>query len=530
MFVLLDGALRANDSQDSARHVPRGTLLEWPAALSAKLSQAQYVATWGGAHIIVWPRTAVDTFFAQRPHLLGLVRQRVDALPAPRPGTTAPAGAVVPSHTEAPAQRGTASWRRSAMQWRLQTGDQKAASLAALVALTLSQWVPMVYIRFVVGTELVQQHHTRLWVLGLACAWAMATTMGLVPWQRRGQNTSASHVLRLWLLNGGMVLCAAWLSMTAWPLAAILCCGQLANCACAIRLMGLRSHRHPTYIVLQSRDLNQQTNRWRSMARLANLVTTAALVLVGARTLQLGEVEMGDFVAAVFLGMMMQHAWRESFTHTLIVDGASSAPMAVNHASIMASPDLTIAPGQRLGVVGTSGAGLSWTAASAAHCVALPHAIVAVHAPLQDGPLHHFLGAHHEPEALARALRWSGADRCVDHLREGLATQVTRFDPRLSLQERVCLHVARLMLEGPAGVVFDACLDLIDPQMAQVLLTNLACALPHTRMGIVTLQADILRRCQRVAVLTPNQALQEGDFYGLWMRGLLTPLTYYRHA
>ncbi len=530
LFILADGALRQSDQDGEMRHIPRGTLLEWPVALVAGLSQAQYVAPWGGAHVIVWPRSVLEAFFSARPHLLGLVQQRVDALPSPRPGAPTPCGAVMPLHTAAPAQRGTASWRRTALHWRLQSGEQKAASLAALFALTLSQWIPMVYVRFLVRAELVPQHHTHAWLLGMACAWALATTMSLVPWHRNGADAPASRVLRLWLLNIGMVICSTWLAMTAWPLTAILCCGQLASCACATRLMGLRNHRHPTYIVLQSRELNAQTSRWRNAARLVNLLTTSALVLVGARALQLGEVEMGDFIGAIFIGLMMQHAWRESFAHTLIVDSATSPPGSHAHASIMATPDTNIAPGQRLGVVGSSGSGLSWTAASAARCLALPGAIVAVHAPLQDGPLRNFLGTDHEPEAVLRALRWSGADGCIDALPYGLRTHVARFDARLSLQQRVCLHAARLMLETPAGAVFDGCLDLVDPALAQVLLTNLTCALPHTRISVVTHQADILRRCHRVVVLTPNQALQEGDFYGLWMRGLLAPLTYYRHA
>ena len=531
LCVLLEGALRASDQAGETRHVPRGTLLEWPAALGdAPISQAQYTAPWGGAHIVVWLRPVVEAFFTQRPHLLGLVQQRIDTLPSPRTGVPPPSGAVAPSPPERPARRSKAAWRRAALRWRLQSGEKKAASLAALLALTLAQWMPMVYVRFVVGSALMHQRSTRAWLLGMACAWALATLMGLVPWRRQDADAAASRALRLWLLNIGLVFCSSWLAMTAWPLALILGLGQLASCACAVRLMGLRNHRHPIYIVLQNLDLNRQTNRWRHIARLTNLVATGTLVMVGARTLQLGEVEMHDFIAAIFLGMMMQHAWRESFAHTLVVDDATGSPGAHARGSIMASPDIKLDPGQRLGVVGTSGMGLSWAAASAACCLAMPRAIVSIHAPLQDGPLLHFLGVDHERDALIQALRWSGADRCVQELSEGLATHVTRFDPRLSLQQRVCLHAARLMLEAPAGLVLDACLDLVDPQLAQVLLTNLTCALPHTRMGIVTHQADILRRCHRVVVSTPNQALQEGDFYGLWTRGLLAPLTYYRHA
>lgn len=103
------------------------------------------------------------------------------------------------------------------------------------------------------------------------------------------------------------------------------------------------------------------------------------------------------------------------------------------------------------------------------------------------------------------ALAQAGATDLVAAMPEGLDTKVDERGTRLSGGERQRIALARAMLRDPALLILDEATNAIDVVTEQAVIANLRRVLPETTILVIAHREETLRACDRVIVLGTPQ-------------------------
>jgi ATP-binding cassette subfamily B protein len=303
----------------------------------------------------------------------------------------------------------------------------------------------------------------------------------------------------------------------------------------------------------------------------AGIATTAAIVGIGGWLVHQGEVSLGTVAAFVLLlanlfdpiqqlstlfntvqsaGASLHKLYQLIDTvpdvreraeaidveggGALTVEGVSFTYPGAAQAALR-EIDLTIAPGERLALVGPTGAGkstlakllarfydptsgvvhLSGTDLRDATTASLRRQIVVIP---QEGFL--FSGSVRENIRIARpeatdaevddAVRAIGAWERFDAFPEGLATEVRERGGRLSAGERQLVSLARAALVDPAVLVLDEATSNLDPGTEAVVELAMERLMQRRTTVVVAHRLTTVQRCDRVAVVDHGQIVELG--------------------
>lgn len=206
-----------------------------------------------------------------------------------------------------------------------------------------------------------------------------------------------------------------------------------------------------------------------------------------------------------------------------------------DEALILDGFDLSVAAGERLAVVGATGAGKSTVAKLAARWYDPDRGTIAVDGVRIDQlsaetfrrevvmvPQEGFLFsgtvrdnlAYARPdlgaEALDAVVRSVGLGDWIDELPEGLDTEVGERGSRLSSGERQLVAIGRALVADPTVIVLDEATSNLDPETEQRVEAALGGLLAGRTAIVIAHRLDTARRADRIIVIEGGQIVEEG--------------------
>ncbi|MBI5433221.1 MAG: ABC transporter ATP-binding protein [Planctomycetes bacterium] len=213
-------------------------------------------------------------------------------------------------------------------------------------------------------------------------------------------------------------------------------------------------------------------------------------------------------------------------------------------AQILHSITTSIAPGERVAVVGSSGSGKSTLAALAARFLdptrggvkldgldlrrwrladlrrtigVVPQEAQLFHDSLRANLL---LAAPHATEAELRdVLETMQLGAFLAGLPEGLETQVGEAGLRLSGGERQRLALARALLANPRVLILDEATSALDPRTERLVLDALEKRLAGRTLVMIAHRLTSVQACDRILVLSEGRLVESGTHDALYARG-----------
>ena len=204
-------------------------------------------------------------------------------------------------------------------------------------------------------------------------------------------------------------------------------------------------------------------------------------------------------------------------------------------AQVLADVNLAVRPGERLALVGPTGAGKSTLAKLMARMYdpgegrigyggvdlrdatfsSLRHRIVVVPQEgfLFDGTIFENVAIGRrgaDEEAVRRALRLIGVEERFQALPQGLATAVRERGSRLSAGERQLVSLARAALADPAVLVLDEATSSLDPGTEADVERAMAGLMQGRTVVVIAHRLSTAERADRVAVVDHGELVEEG--------------------
>ncbi len=204
-------------------------------------------------------------------------------------------------------------------------------------------------------------------------------------------------------------------------------------------------------------------------------------------------------------------------------------------ARVLADVNLAVRPGERLALVGPTGAGKSTLAKLMARMYdpgegrigyggvdlrdatfsSLRHRIVVVPQEgfLFDGTIFENVAIGRrgaDEEEVRRALRLIGVEERFQALPQGLATPVRERGSRLSAGERQLVSLARAALADPAVLVLDEATSSLDPGTEADVERAMAGLMEGRTVVVIAHRLSTAERADRVAVVDHGELVEEG--------------------
>ena len=299
----------------------------------------------------------------------------------------------------------------------------------------------------------------------------------------------------------------------------------------------------------------EQVHRFDASGHVIAYVAQGLLLGLGSLWVLGHTTSPGTYIAALLMGHHLQSSWRA--LHSRAQDlprsmwqapaQSQNTPAAaawagdlnlqeVRHPGVR-NVSLILQQGTRTALVGPAGSGKSALASLCAGRMQPARGSIGpagweAHTAYLDaealwsgGVLSTLLALQREVDTptLLRALEHACISAWVDRLPQHVHTHLQDDDARLYHSARVRLHVAQTILGQPRLWVIDGALDACEPALADALLTQMALALPHTTLLLVTQEPLLLQRCERIVVLQQGQVHAAGSFAALTAQGLLQP-------
>jgi ABC-type multidrug transport system fused ATPase/permease subunit len=134
-------------------------------------------------------------------------------------------------------------------------------------------------------------------------------------------------------------------------------------------------------------------------------------------------------------------------------------------------------------------------------------------------------------EVQLAALKLGGGE-WVQHLPNGLQTDVGERGARLSLGQRQLVALARVLLQGPSIFILDEATASVDPFTEAQIQEGLDVVMRHRTSIIIAHRLSTVRSADRIIVMRAGQIIEEGDHRTLLARGghyAELYNTYFRH-
>jgi ATP-binding cassette, subfamily B, bacterial len=231
-------------------------------------------------------------------------------------------------------------------------------------------------------------------------------------------------------------------------------------------------------------------------------------------------------------------------TGELVVDGVSFAYRPGETDTVLRDVNITVAPAERVALVGPTGAGKSTLAklmarfydpvqgtvsyggvnladatfASVRHRIAVvPQEGFLFHGTILDNV--RIADTDATEEDVRRALRTIGCEERFDALPEGLETEVRERGSRLSAGERQLVSLARAALANPDVLILDEATSSLDPGTEAVVERALSALMAGRTVVVIAHRLSTAERADRVGVVDEGQLLELGPHEELLARG-----------
>ena len=202
---------------------------------------------------------------------------------------------------------------------------------------------------------------------------------------------------------------------------------------------------------------------------------------------------------------------------------------------VLKNINLTILPGQKVGIVGRSGSGKS-TLTNLVQNLYIPedgHIVIGgvdtreanlswlrgqIGVVMQENYLFNSSVrdniAVSRPTAtmdeIIRAARLAGAHDFILELKEGYDTKVGERGDSLSGGQRQRVAIARALLANPPILIFDEATSALDYESERIILNNMGAIGAHRTMLIIAHRLSAVRRCDKIIVVDKGEIIESG--------------------
>lgn len=202
---------------------------------------------------------------------------------------------------------------------------------------------------------------------------------------------------------------------------------------------------------------------------------------------------------------------------------------------VLKNINLTVLPGQKIGIVGRSGSGKS-TLTNLVQNLYIPEAgsIVVGGIDTKEANLSWLRGqigvvmqenylfnssvrdniAVSRPTAtmdeIIRAARLAGAHDFILELKEGYDTKVGERGDSLSGGQRQRVAIARALLANPPILIFDEATSALDYESERIILNNMGAIGAQRTMLIIAHRLSAVRRCDKIIVIDKGEIVESG--------------------
>ena len=202
---------------------------------------------------------------------------------------------------------------------------------------------------------------------------------------------------------------------------------------------------------------------------------------------------------------------------------------------VLKNINLTVLPGQKIGIVGRSGSGKS-TLTNLVQNLYIPEAgsIVVGGIDTKEANLSWLRGqigvvmqenylfnssvrdniAISRPTAtmdeIIRAARLAGAHDFILELKEGYDTKVGERGDSLSGGQRQRVAIARALLANPPILIFDEATSALDYESERIILNNMGAIGAQRTMLIIAHRLSAVRRCDKIIVIDKGEIVESG--------------------
>ena len=211
---------------------------------------------------------------------------------------------------------------------------------------------------------------------------------------------------------------------------------------------------------------------------------------------------------------------------------------------VLKNINLTVMPGQKIGIVGRSGSGKS-TLTNLVQNLYIPEAgnITIGGIDTREANLSWLRGqigvvmqenylfnssvrdniAVSRPTAtmdeIIRAARLAGAHDFILELKEGYDTKVGERGDSLSGGQRQRVAIARALLANPPILIFDEATSALDYESERIILNNMGAIGAHRTMLIIAHRLSAVRRCDKIIVIDKGEIIETGTHQQLMALG-----------
>ena len=218
---------------------------------------------------------------------------------------------------------------------------------------------------------------------------------------------------------------------------------------------------------------------------------------------------------------------------------------------VLAGLDLDVAPGEKIGLVGTSGAGKSTLLMLIPRFYDLTGGTLSIDGQdvrrvrladlrrrvgivLQDTYLFNCTVAENirygrpdaSDEELAEAARMASAHEFIEALPQGYATVVGERGVKLSGGQKQRIAIARAFLSAPAILILDEATSAVEPESERVIQDALERLMAGRTAFVTSHRYSMLRGMDRICVLDGGRVVEEGPHEALLAEGGLYAAMY----